>query len=46
MLRAFAGTGHDPDPAVLVGTTPAGHELGVLLAELHDRDVIRLAVRL
>jgi hypothetical protein len=41
-MRTFATTGHAPDAAGLWGATPAGHELSVLLAELHDRDVIRL----
>jgi hypothetical protein len=40
ILRAFATTGHAPDPATLAA--PAGHDLSVLLSELHDRDVVRL----
>ena len=40
ILRAFAATGGVPDPATL--PAPAGHDLGVLLRELHDRDVVRL----
>jgi hypothetical protein len=40
VLRAFATTGRAPDPATLA--TPAGHDLSVLLSELHARDVVRL----
>ncbi len=42
ILRAFADTGQAPDQAALLAAVPAGHELDVLLAELHDRDVVRL----
>ncbi|HET6213518.1 MAG TPA: alkylmercury lyase family protein [Micromonosporaceae bacterium] len=42
ILRAFAATGAAPDAAMLAGAVPAGHELGVLLRELHDHDVVRL----
>lgn len=42
ILRAFATTGHAPDLAALAGTAPAGYPLDALLAELHDRDVVRL----
>lgn len=42
ILRGFASTGRTPDAATLAGAVPAGHELGVLLRELHDRDVVRL----
>jgi hypothetical protein len=42
ILRAFATTGRAADAVTLAGSVPAGHELGVLLGELHDRDVVRL----
>jgi Alkylmercury lyase len=44
ILRAFAATGHAPGPAALADA-PAGQMLDDLLAELHDRDVIRLDER-
>jgi hypothetical protein len=40
ILRAFAITGHAPDPAGL--PVPAGADVGGLLAQLHEHDVIRL----
>jgi Alkylmercury lyase len=40
ILRAFAATGQPPDPATLAA--PDGHDLPVLLVELHERDVVRL----
>jgi Alkylmercury lyase len=42
ILRSFAATGHPPETASLVHATPADCHLDTLLAELHDRDVIRL----
>jgi hypothetical protein len=42
ILHAFASTGRAPDAATLADAVPAGHDLGVLLRELHDRDVLRL----
>jgi hypothetical protein len=42
ILRAFATTGQAPDAAALADATPAGHDLGRLLAQLHDHDVIRV----
>jgi Alkylmercury lyase len=41
VLRRFAATGDTPDPAQLAGAA-AGFDLHVLLAELHDYDVVRL----
>jgi Alkylmercury lyase len=40
ILRAFARTGHAPDPATL--PKPAGEDVGGLLAQLHEHDVLRL----
>ena len=40
ILRAFATTGNAPDPLAL--TAPDGGDAQALLAELHDRDVIRI----
>jgi hypothetical protein len=45
ILLPFATTGHVPDPGALADATPAGHELGGRLAQLHDHDVIRLDER-
>jgi hypothetical protein len=42
ILRGFASAGRAPDPAALAAATPAGHDVGVLLEELHTRDVVRL----
>lgn len=42
VLRSFAATGHPPDPAALADGAPAGHDLTLVLGELHDRDVVRL----
>lgn len=43
ILDWFAKHGHAPTRDELIGAAPSGHQLGELLAELHDRDVIRLA---
>jgi hypothetical protein len=40
ILRAFARTGHAPHAATL--PVPAGEDVGGLLAQLHEHDVIRL----
>lgn len=45
ILRAFAATGHPPTPAEVeaeVTVTSLGRPVAEVLAELHDRDVIRL----
>lgn len=42
ILRTFAATGQVPDRGALHDSTPAGHDVDVLLAELHDLDVVRL----
>jgi hypothetical protein len=45
ILRGFATTGRAPDAARLADEVPDGHDLGVLLRELHDRDLVRLDAR-
>ncbi len=45
ILHGFASTGHAPEPAILAAAMPADHDVGMLLAELHDHDVIRLDQR-
>jgi hypothetical protein len=45
ILRGFATAGKAPDAATLADVISAGHEVGVLLRELHDRDVVRLDER-
>ena len=42
ILRGFANAGVAPEPAALAEASPAGHDVGALLEELHDRDVVRL----
>lgn len=42
ILRTFAATGQAPDRGALHDSTPPGHDTDVLLAELHDLDVVRL----
>jgi hypothetical protein len=42
ILRRIAATGRAPDRAALADEIPNGHDLGALLRELHDRDVVRL----
>lgn len=42
ILHRFATEGRAPDRVALAAAAPAGHGLDVMLAELHDRDVIRL----
>lgn len=42
ILRGFAATGRAPEPVHLNHPDVAGGGVAVLLAELHDRDVIRL----
>lgn len=45
ILHGFASTGHAPEPAILAAAMPADHDVGMVLAELHDHDVIRLDQR-
>lgn len=45
VLHAFAGSGRPPDRAALEAFASDGPEASVLLAELHERDVIRLDER-
>jgi hypothetical protein len=42
ILRGFATVGQAPGPRELAAASQAGHDVGVLLGELHDRDVVRL----
>lgn len=42
ILTAFATTGQAPDQAALARIRPAGLDVAAVLAELHERDVIRL----
>jgi Alkylmercury lyase len=42
VLTAFATTGRAPDQGALARALPAGHDVAAELAQLHDRDVIRL----
>ncbi len=42
ILRGFATTGQAPDRVALADAAPDGHDLDVLLAELHEQDVVRL----
>jgi hypothetical protein len=45
ILDGFATAGHAPGPVALAAAVPPGADADRLLAELHDRDVIRLDER-
>jgi Alkylmercury lyase len=42
ILRGFATTGAAPDAAALASASPAGSDIGSLLAELHSHDLVRI----